>query len=84
MLNIIVIVATAMGIVAFTGLAIIVIVATAMGIVAFTGLAYQYALHLAYEVAILDLYILFASGVGLGVCLIGLYNAILEAHYDRG
>ena len=63
---------------------IIVIVATAMGIVAFTGLAYQYALHLSYDVAGFDLYILFASGVGLGVCLIGLYNALLDALYDRG
>tara|TARA_R110002020_G_scaffold86835_1_gene214378 strand:- start:680 stop:880 length:201 start_codon:yes stop_codon:yes gene_type:complete len=63
---------------------IIVIVATAMGIVAFTGLAFQYTLYLMYENALLDLYILFASGVGLGVCLIGLYNALLEAYYDRG
>jgi len=63
---------------------IIVIVATAMGIVAFGGLGYTYGIHVAYDVGGLDVYMLFASGVGLGVCLIGLYNALLEAHYDRG
>jgi len=63
---------------------IIVLVATAMGIVAFGGLGYTYGIHVAYDVGGLDVYMLFASGVGLGVCLIGLYNALLEAHYDRG
>ncbi len=50
---------------------IIVLVATAMGIVAFGGLGYTYGIHVAYDVGGLDVYMLFASGVGVGVCAIG-------------
>ena len=57
---------------------IIVIVATAMGIVAFGGLGYTYGIHVAYDVGGLDVYMLFASGVGVGVCAIGLWNAIID------
>ena len=57
---------------------IIVLVATAMGIVAFGGLGYTYGIHVAYDVGGLDVYMLFASGVGVGVCAIGLWNAIIE------
>ena len=57
---------------------IIVLVATAMGIVAFGGLGYTYGIHVAYDVGGLDVYMLFASGVGVGVCAIGLRNAIIE------
>ena len=53
-----------------------VLVATAMGIVAFGGLGYTYAIHVAYDVGGLDVYILFISGVG--VCAIGLWNAIID------
>ena len=55
-----------------------VLVATAMGIVAFSGLGYTYAIHVAYDVGGLDVYILFVSGVGVGVCAIGLWNAIID------
>ena len=57
---------------------IIVLVATAMGIVAFGGLGFTYTQYLIYDNALLDLYILFASGVGVGVCAIGLWNAIVD------
>tara|TARA_R110002073_G_scaffold247111_1_gene410094 strand:- start:12 stop:212 length:201 start_codon:yes stop_codon:yes gene_type:complete len=57
---------------------IIVLVATAMGIVAFGGLGYTYGIHVAYDVGGLDVYMLFASGVGVGVCAIGLWNAIID------
>ena len=57
---------------------IIIIVATAMGLVAFGGLGYTYAVYLHFENSLLDLYILFASGVGVGVCAIGLWNAIID------
>jgi|TARA_R110000782_G_scaffold49283_1_gene107415 hypothetical protein len=57
---------------------IIVLVATAMGIVAFGGLGYTYGIHVAYDVGGLDVYMLFASGVGVGVCAIGLWNAIVD------
>jgi|TARA_R100000234_G_scaffold15337_1_gene8383 hypothetical protein len=55
-----------------------VLVATAMGIVAFGGLGYTYTVYLHFENSLLDLYILFASGVGVGVCAIGLWNAIID------
>ena len=55
-----------------------VLVATAMGIVAFGGLGYPYTVFLHFENSLLDLYILFASGVGVGVCAIGLWNAIID------
>jgi len=32
----------------------------------------------AYDVGGLDVYMLFASGVGVGVCAIGLWNAIVD------
>ena len=63
---------------------IIVIVATAMGIVAFGGLEFSYIKFMAYDYALLNLYIVFASGVGLGVCTIGLWNALVEEWLDRG
>ena len=63
---------------------IIVIVATAMGIVVFGGLAFSYIKFMAYDYALLNLYIVFASGVGLGVCTIGLWNALVEEWLDRG
>jgi len=63
---------------------IIVIVATAMGIVAFGGLAFSYVKFMAYDYALLNLYIVFASGVGLGVCTIGLWNALVEEWFNRG
>ena len=63
---------------------IIVIVATAMGIVAFGGLAFSYIKFMAYDYALLNLYIVFASGVGLGVCTIGLWNSLVEEWLDRG
>lgn len=46
----------------------IVLVTTSMGLVAFGGLGYMYGLHIAYDVGGLDVYILFASGVAVGVC----------------
>ena len=56
----------------------IVLVTTSMGLVAFGGLGYMYGFHIAYEVNGLDAYMLFASGVGVGVCIIGLWNALGE------
>ena len=53
-----------------------------MGLVAFGGLAYMYGLHIAYDVGGLDVYILFASGVAVGVCAIGLWNSITEVYLD--
>tara|TARA_R100000781_G_scaffold42574_1_gene29248 strand:+ start:806 stop:1012 length:207 start_codon:yes stop_codon:yes gene_type:complete len=63
---------------------IIVIVATAMGIVAFGGLAFSYIKFMAYDYALLNLYIVFASGVGLGVCTIGLWDSLLVEWFNRG
>ncbi len=63
---------------------IIVIVATAMGIVAFGGLAFSYVKFMAYDYALLNLYIVFASGVGLGVCTIGLWDSLLVEWFNRG
>tara|TARA_B100001250_G_C19571138_1_gene687682 strand:+ start:575 stop:781 length:207 start_codon:yes stop_codon:yes gene_type:complete len=63
---------------------IIVIVATAMGIVAFGGLAFSYIKFMAYDYALLNLYIVFASGVGLGVCTIGLCDSLLVEWFNRG
>ena len=62
---------------------IIVIVATAMGLVAFGGLGYSYASFMAYDYALFNLYILFASGVGVGVCFITLWNTVLDEYYYR-
>ena len=60
----------------------IVLVTTSMGLVAFGGLGYMYGLHIAYDVGGLDVYILFASGVAVGVCAIGLWNALSEVYLD--
>ena len=62
---------------------IIIIVATAMGLVAFGGMGYSYALYLNYENALLDLYVLFASGVGVGVCTLGLWNSVAMEFLNR-
>lgn len=60
----------------------IVLVITSMGLVAFGGLGYMYGLHIAYDVGGLDVYMLFVSGVGVGVCTIGLWNALGEVYLD--
>jgi len=62
---------------------IIVIVATAMGTVAFGGLAFSYVKFMAYDYALLNLYILFASGVGVGVCFISLWNSLVNEYIYR-
>ena len=62
---------------------IIIIVATAMGLVAFGGLGYTYGLHIAYDVGGVDVYILFASGVGVGVCTLGLWNSVAMEFLNR-
>jgi|TARA_R100000900_G_scaffold12104_1_gene10537 hypothetical protein len=62
---------------------IIIIVATAMGLVAFGGLGYTYGLHIAYDVGGMDVYILFASGVGVGVCTLGLWNSVVTECLNR-
>ena len=62
---------------------IIIIVATAMGLVAFGGLGYTYAVYLHFENSLLDLYILFASGVGVGVCTLGLWNSVAMECLNR-
>ena len=63
---------------------IIVIVATAMGIVAFGWLASSSAHFINGYVALLPIYTLFASGVGFGICIIALWNALVEEWFDRG
>ena len=60
-----------------------VLVATAMGIVAFGGLGYTYTVYLHFENSLLDLYILFASGVGVGVCTLGLWNSVAMECLNR-
>jgi hypothetical protein len=57
----------------------IIIVATSMGIVAFGGIAYlsMYDTVFTTYPTWLDVYIIFASGVGFGVCIIGLYEQLV-------
>tara|TARA_R100000458_G_scaffold51894_1_gene53044 strand:+ start:387 stop:587 length:201 start_codon:yes stop_codon:yes gene_type:complete len=62
---------------------IIIIVATAMGIVAFGGLGYSYVSFMAYDYDLFNLYTLFASGMGFGVCIISLWNAVVEEYLYR-
>ena len=57
----------------------IIIVATSMGIVAFGGIAYlsMYDTVFTTYPTWLDVYIIFASGVCFGVCIIGLYEQLV-------
>ena len=67
---------------------IIILVFSAMGLVAFGGVAYSYASYMAYDYqALLDLYVLFASGVGIGVCFMALWESLVwewAAHAQHG
>jgi len=62
---------------------IIVIVFSAMGLVGFGGLAWTYVISMTYDQALLDLYIIFLSGVGLGACFISLWEAITREWIER-
>jgi hypothetical protein len=63
---------------------IIILVFSAMGIVAFGGLAYSYASYMAYDYqALFDLYVLFASGVGIGVCFMALWDSLVWEWIER-
>lgn len=62
---------------------IIILVFSAMGIVAFGGLAWTYVISMAYDHAFLDLYVVFASGVGVGACFIALWEAITREWTER-
>jgi len=62
----------------------IVLVTTSMGLVAFGGLGYMSMYDAVYTeyAAWVDVYLIFISGVGLGVCMIGLWNSITEVYLD--
>lgn len=63
---------------------IIVIVFSAMVLVASFGLAYSYGSYMAYDYqALLDLYVLFGSGVGMGASIITLFDAIVREYEWR-
>jgi hypothetical protein len=62
----------------------IIIVATSMGIVAFSGLGYlaMYDTANTTYASWLDVYIIFACGVGVGVCIIGLYDNLVFTYIE--
>ena len=62
----------------------IILVTTSMGLVAFGGLGYMSMYDTVYTQydAWVDVYLIFISGVGLGVCMIGLLNSITEVYLD--
>jgi hypothetical protein len=62
----------------------IIIVATSMGIVAFSGLGYlsMYDTANTTYASWLDVYIIFACGVGFGVSLLGLYDHLVFEYVD--
>lgn len=63
---------------------IIVIVFSAMVLVASFGLAFWYGSSMAYDYqALLDLYVLFGSGVGMGASIITLFDAIVREYEWR-
>ena len=64
----------------------IIIVATSMGIVAFSGIGYNFMFNTVNGVggyaSWFDVYIIFVSGVGLGVCILGLYDQIVYEYFE--
>ena len=62
----------------------IIIVATSMGIVAFGGIGYSNMFGTVYGgyPSWLDVYVIFASGVGLGVCIVGLYDRLVYDYFE--
>ena len=62
----------------------IIIVATSMGIVAFGGIGYSNMFGTVYGgyPSWLDVYVIFASGVGLGVCIVGLYDQLVYEYFE--
>ena len=62
----------------------IVLETTSMGLVAFGGLGYMSMYDAVYTqyATWLNVYLIFISGVGLGVCMIGLWNSITEVYLD--
>ena len=62
----------------------VIIVATSMGIVAFIGIGYDFMFDTVYGAypSWLDVYVIFASGVGLGVCTVGLYDQLVYEYFE--
>ena len=61
----------------------IIIVATSMGIVAFGGIGYNAMFDTVYGgyPSWLDVYVIFASGVGLRLCILGLYDQLVYEYF---
>ena len=62
----------------------IIIVATSMVIVAFGGIGYNFMFDTVYGAypSWLDVYVIFASGVGLGVCIVALYDQLVYEYFE--
>ena len=62
----------------------IIVVATSMGIVAFSGLGYlsMYDTANTTYASWLDVYIIFACGVGFGTCLLALWDNLVFQYVD--
>ena len=62
----------------------IILIVTSMGFVAFSGLGYlaMYDTANSTYVTWLEVYIIFACGVGVGLCIIGLYDNLVFTYQE--